>query len=137
MTDSEIFDFDCIDETGERSLHNIFDHIDDRGEHVGVDERPDDLGESVEPFDGFGSRRSELFTTLFVHLKTDSFEFLFDLAYDDTMRYEDGDSGTSDQRRTEDESLCSRTESDEEPDDPEETDDTESVGVDGLLDGVH
>lgn len=107
MTDSEIFNFDCIDKTGERSLHNIFNHIDDRGEHVGVDEGPDDLGESVEPFDGFGSRRSELFATLFVHLETDSFQFLFDLAYDDTVRYEDDDSGTSDQRRTEDESLCS------------------------------
>jgi hypothetical protein len=155
-------------------LHDVLNHVDERNEpveglrqraslvrsdfadsHRRVDKGPDDLGESVEPFDRLGGWGRELqnkavsfivaetsrertycFATLLDLIQSNPLELLFDFPPSDSVRAIHRGGDPSNQARTKNEGHPSRTKCDEEPSRPERTNDREGVGVQGGNDGL-
>lgn len=55
-------------------------YVYDRNEHFWIDKSPDESQEGVEPFYALWGGRTEILSTLCVHIHPDPFELLFDFA---------------------------------------------------------
>ena len=102
---------------------------------IRVDESPDGSDESVEPLYTLRHGRTELLSSLLVHLKPDSLDLLLELPRGSPSQSRSSKPNSSKDRGEEEESKPSASEGDEDPDDEGGGDGEESETVETEEDG--